>query len=468
MFTFLLTKGRHIMRGVGIALVALLVLAGLPATASAVSTTEVVEMFKYQYGSDKMMMLASVEVVLWNLLKRKKREVFGRGQWILPIQTQNGGVFVGMAEGGTLTTRRAQPDTAEATFSLREFQAVWDVTWKMLRDASKSESAFEKAMDFMDASMRRRVFRTINAQLNSMTGLGELAVLPAADDATTITVNSLPFTDKGQYVDIMDASDNTTKLSTAVQIAGVSVPTREVYITGGTGAPAGSAANDFFVPADQITGGVSYSMLGLGAWLDDGNPPAVVGNIGGINRGTVGNEYWQGNVFSNGGTLRPMTEDLILQGEDQTRERGGKQVSRYLLNSAIARRYHGDLLGDRMFMMNRIQGLGPEGVGIGRTGVDLDGSEDGTGESIYTFSGKPVHIEPYGRANTILAWNDDHFFLGYDGTEVPTPLSEIFDDLVPFFTMTTSAKFDCWHYWQAQLLSDNPQAGCKWEDIAES
>lgn len=451
-----------------IACVVALLLFLLPEMALAVSFTDVVEMFKYSYGVDKMIFLGSVETVLYNLLKKRKKEVGGRGQWIISYQKQNAGVFKGMSEGATLTTRRAQPATAEATFSLIEFEAVWDVTWKMLRQAARGKDAFETAMNFMDNSIRRRVFRVINAQVCSFTGMGELAILPDADDQTTITVNSLPFIDQGMYVDLIDASDNTTKICSARTADDVDTESRTVTISGA--AAAGTAAADFFTVADQITGGVSYSLHGLGAWINDVNPPTVVGNLGNINRSTTGNRFYQGNVLSNGGTLRAFTEDWLIQGENLMRERGGVQPDRYVANSNILQRYHGDLVTDRYFAYNKVQALGAGGekVGFGREGMDLENSKDGTGTTPYILSGKPFHVEPYLRANRILGINDSHFFIGHDGVEVPTPLSEIFDDMVPYFTTTGSAKFDVWHYWEAQVLSDNPQAGIQFQDVAES
>lgn len=440
----------------------------VPSVALAVSMSEVIEMFKYSYGADKMMYLASIETVIYNLLKRRKKRVGGRGQWIIPYRTQNAGVFRGMPEGAALTNRRAQPDTKEAMFSLIEFQAVWDITWKMLRQASRSQDAFETAMNFMDESVRTRVFRVINSQVCSFTGRGELALLPAADDQTTITVNSLPFMDQGMLVDLMDASDDTTVLAAARTVTDVSVASREITISGA--APAGTAAGDYFVPADTVDGGVNYSLLGLGIWLDDGNPPAVVGNIGTIDRTAAGNGSFKGNVLSNGGTLRAFTEDLLIDGENLMRERGGVQPSRYAANGNVIKRYHGDLIVDKYYTFNKIAGVGANGekAGFGREGMDLDNSKDGKGETPYTMSGKPLHQEPYLRANRIIGWHDDHFFIGHDGIEVPTPLSEIFDDMIPYFTHTGSAKFDVWHYWEAQVLSDNAQAGIVYEDIAES
>jgi len=466
MLTLLMSLNRRWRVG-ALALVALFL---LPNFAFAVSVSDVVELFKYSYGVDKMLYLASVETVIWNLLKRRKKTVGGRGQWIIPYQKQNAGHMVGMAEGATLTTKRPQPSTAEATFSLIEFQAVWDITWKMLRQASRGKDAFETAMNFMDNSIKRRVFRVINSQVCSFTGLGELAILPDADNDTTITVNSLPFMDQGMSVDLIDASDNTTELVADRSISSLDVEARTVTISGA--AAAGTAAGDYFVTSEQVTGGVSYSLHGLGAWISNVNPPATVGNIGGINRSTAGNEFYKGNVKANGGTLRAFTEDLLISGENLMRERGGVQPSRYAANSNIMARYAGDLIRDRYFAYNKIRPLGADGdkPGFGREGMDLEGKEDGKGTTPYTLSGKPFHCEPYLRANRVIGWNDDHFWIGHDGIEVPTPLSEIFDEMVPYFSMkaTPSASFDVWHYWEAQVLSDNPQAGIQFQDVAES
>ena len=94
----------------------------------AASTTDIVNMFKYTYGTDRMLYLAAQEIVMWRILSRRKTPVGGRGQWILPVQVRNTGVFMGHTEGGAKTTRRAQPTWSEATFSLQEFHYIWDVS----------------------------------------------------------------------------------------------------------------------------------------------------------------------------------------------------------------------------------------------------------------------------------------------------------------------------------------------------
>jgi hypothetical protein len=437
--------------------------------ALAVSTTDVIEMFKYTYGSDKLLYLASQEIVLWRILSRKPLPMGGRGQALMPIRTKNAGVFRGITQAGVLPTQRAQADTQEAAFSLQEFYGVVDVSWKMLQDARKDEYSFERALDFLDQSFRTRVFRLLNADLLGY-GKGELGIMPAADNQTTITVRAMPLVDLGMIVDLMDASDDNTKLVGSRTVDAINVDTNEITYSGG--AAAGTAALDYFTVADSVavaTG--SLHMVGIMAWLKATNPDAVVGNLGGINRATAGNEFWRATQLQNpagAGTNRPLTEDLMLQAFDAVRKKGGKPVSDLMSNLNIIRRYHELIKQDVFFAMSG----GPKelgaGSGIGRDESGMKQGENSDGETIYRFSGVPWRSESFFDANRIIGFNREHFWIGHGENEVPRPLSEIFDDMVPYFTRTANAAYDIESYFQGELISDNPPAGFVIEDIAEA
>ena len=431
-------------------------------------TTDAAEMFRYTYGSDDLKYLASQEIVMWNILKPRMKEQGGRGQAIIPIQTKNAGVFRGHAEGGAKTTRRAQPGTAEATFSLQEFHAVWDVSWKMLRAASKSEWALARTLDFMESSQRRRVFRLVNADLCG-SGLGELAILPAADDQATVTVSSMPFADIGLHVDLMDVGDYDTLHADGVTVDAIDI-TESGYTMTLSGAASSTAANDFFTVADSVTSTASLHMNGVLSVINNANPASPVGNYGGINRSTDGNEYWSSTVFGNGGTNRPLTEDMAMHAMNVARMRGGKPIDCWVSNSAILRRYHEEL-SDRVFIQaNKIAGVTEQGqkVGYGRADA-FDGQDDaGTGETPYTLCGKPWMEEPFFRANTMVGISKENLWIAHDGIEVPTPIGEIFDGQTPYFTDTANTTFEVVSYWEAELVSDNPLTHCRLNDIAES
>jgi hypothetical protein len=185
-----------------------------------------------------------------------------------------------------------------------------------------------------------------------------------------------------------------------------------------------------------------------------------VGDFGGIDRATAGNEYWESAVLSNSGTNRPFTEDLGLQALDAARAKGGGMVDVWMSNMNIARRYHEQLAAERYFALSK---PGVISGGIGRPNKEV--AEDG--KSVYEFCGVDWHVDPYFEPNTIIGMDRKHFFLGVGENDAPRPISEIFDNQ-PFFRQTANATFEVAWYFQCQVLSDNPAAGVKIEDVAES
>ena len=422
------------------------------------STTDVIEAMKYTYGVDQVLYLLNEEVVTWNMFQKMKKPLGGRGQFIMPIMVKNPGAWTGITEGGALPSN-LNPDTAEATFSLQEYTGLYNMSWKLLQDARNSKFAFQTALKMMEPGFRRRVLKLINADFIS-DGLGKLASLPAADDQVTITVDALPSVDVGMVVDVMD-TDNNTKHGNSLTVTAVDVVNRTITLSG---APSGTAASDYVVIQDTVSSSASLHTNGLLGIIDDANPPNA--NFGGINRSTAGNEYWESAVLANSGTNRALTEDLMLQLEDLVREKGGAKLNAYMSNLAIIRRYHELLKDDVFYAMSSPQAL--DGGGLGRKGgSNQKGKKGGDGRSIYKFSGKPWHVEPYFAANTIIGMDTEHFYIGHGENAAPRPVSEIFDG-TPFFRQTSNATFEVAWYWQGQLLSDNPAAGAKIEDVAEA
>lgn len=432
-----------------------LVLVGMAAT------TDVTELFKYTYAQDRMEYFANQEIVAWRLFSRKKAPMGGRGQWILPVQTRNVGVFRGHAQGGALTTSRAQPKTKEMTFALQEFHGIYDVSWKMLQDATKSDWAFEQAGDFLEKSMKRRVFRMLNAELLGY-GRGELGILSAADDNATVTMRALPLTDEGMIVDVMDASDDNAKVGDSLTVEAINTRTREVTFSG---ALSGSAAGDYITAEDSVSSsGGSLHMVGLLAWIDDANPATVVGNIGGIDRSTNGNEFAEGNVFDNSGNgNRPLTEDLMLQALDAVAERGGSEPDFILSNAAILRRYHQDLRGETIASVGQV---GVVGGGTGRDESALSRGESSSGTTPYKFSNISWHRDLFFDANRLIMGRREDWMVMHGENALPEPVGNIWD--VPLFKRTANATFEIDHYWQAELVCTNINGQVKIEEIAES
>ena len=169
-------------------------------------------------------------------------------------------------------------------------------------------------------------------------------------------------------------------------------------------------------------------------------------------------------MLSNSGNgNRPLTEDLLLQGFDLVRERGGKKLTHIMSNLAIMRRYHEMLRGETIASLGQV---GPVGGGLGRDeGAMQDGAE-GQGGTPYNFSGVDWHSDIFFDANRIIGFNKENWVIAHGENELPEPIGDIFD--VPMLKRTTSATFDVDHYWQGELICDNPTTTVKWEEIAEA
>jgi hypothetical protein len=420
------------------------------------SVSNVQEALKYTYGVDDVLYLFNQESPTFAILGRVKKPVGGRGQFILPIMVQNAGAFTGISEGGTLPSA-LQPDTAEATFSLQEYVGLYNVSWKLIQDARTSKFAFQQAIQLLDSGLKRRIMRNLNSDLIG-TGLGELFTITGADSSTVVTSSYLPRVEKGMVVDVVDATDNNAKVGDSLTVEAVDPVARTVDLSG---ALTGEAAGDFGVIQDTSADAAVLHSNGLLGVVDDADPATEVGDYGGIDRGTAGNEFWEAVVLSNSGTNRALTEDLLLQALDASREKGGGNTTHILSNLAIVRRYHEMLAAERFFALSS---PGAIGGGVGRKNMSAK-SEDGA--TPYNFSGVPWHVDPYFTNNVIVGIDSDHFFLGVGENEVPRPISEIFEN-IPFFRQTTSATFEVAWYYQMELLSDNPASAWKIEDVAEA
>jgi hypothetical protein len=412
------------------------------------------EALKYSYGVNRVLYLFNEEVVMSNILGSVKKPVGGRGQFIMPIPIQNTGAWSGVAEGGTIPTPLAA-DFTEASYSLKEFVGSYAITWKLMQDSRNDKFAFQQGIQASDDGLKRRIFRNINSDLLD-DGRGRLAVLAGADDgAGGFTSTFLPRCEKGMLVDVVD-TDNTTVHASGLTVSAVNPVTRFVDLSA---AISSEAAGDCVVISGTLDSPIFLHTNGILGVIDDGNPAA--GNIGGIDRTTAGNEFWQSVVLSNSGTNRPLTEDLLLQAMDYAREKGGGNLTHWMSNLKILQRYHELLAGERFVALTSPQAIGG---GFGRKKM---GGDSKNGETPYEFSGVPWHVDPYFHNNTVVGFDSKHFFLGTGENEVPRPVSEVFGG-VEMFKRTTTTTFQVEWYYQFQLLTDNPAGGVKIEDVAEA
>jgi hypothetical protein len=405
----------------------------------------------------------NVESPTYNMLSKVKKGLGGRGQFILPLVTKNAGAWKGISEGGALPTALA-PATTEALFALHEFTGMADTTWKLIQDSSKDKFAFAQVIQFLGDSIRRRILRMLNADFID-NGKGRLAVWTVADDTSGFTSAFQPRLETGMVIDVMAVSDDDTKRGDSLTVTGYD-PVAKTFTTSAN--PSSTAAGDYAVIEDTCDVSVTTTSLhtnGLLGVISDSNPASVVGNYGGLNRSTAGNEFWKATVLSNSGTNRVLTEDLLLQAQDAVRIKGGGKLDAWISNMPIIRRYHELLAGERYFALSK---PGVLSGGIGRGGQGTSGDDaSGEGLSPYEFSGIPWYVDPYFTNNVIVGLDRSHFFIGVGDNDVPKPVGEIFDN-VPYFRQTNNATFEIPWYYQCELVSDAPAAGVQIQDVAEA
>lgn len=425
----------------------------------AATVTGVVEALKYRYASpERMRYLFADESVTREILGKRTQRADGRGKLITPLTVKNPTGFKGGAEGGAIASAR-DPDTAEATHDVVEYTGTYETSWKLLDNATRDKAAFIKVTSWLTESLRKHMMRMLNADLLS-NGLGKLGTLPGADNTSSPVCAEVPAFSVGMIVDWMDAGDNDTKHGDSLAVNDVDPTTKEVTLSG---ALSSTAAGDYATIEDTVASGFSYHSHGLLGIIDTDDPPSPKGNFGNIDRDTAGNTFWKGIVLANGGTNRPLSEDLLIQGADNARLRGTPMFSHLMSGQAIARRYHAILSAQRFMTLGF--GAGGQSGGVGRKNMGKEPRADG--KTVYDFGGIPWHVDVYFPANTMVGINVDDWFLGVGKFDEPRPVDEWFPGQVEFFKRGSNTTFSVEFYYLMELICDAPNRQVKWEDIAE-
>ena len=420
-------------------------------------TADVIEALKYSYGAEKLEMALNDKCLTWNLFKKQQVAAGGRGQFIVPLYNQLPEGISGITENGTLPSN-ADPDTSEATFSLQEIAGVYNVSWKLLSDARNDKFAFQNAVEMQERGFNVAFCQDLgNEMLDD--GRGRLAILPAADNTSPVTVSRPIRVRDGMVIDIMDTDDDTKHLDSGT-VSGVDHTLNTVATSGSI---TGTAASDYIVRQDTTDDSVNDALHlnGLLGIVDNDDPAAVVGDYGGIDRATAGNEFWESIVNSNSGTNRTLTEDLILTTQLDIRVKGQGDPDVLLCGPGVYKRYYELFAQDRFIMMNQGEMGGMSGELGPKSGIS------DTGRTSLSFSGMKLHIDDFAAANTMLLLDTSTFQIAHGQNRVPQAVSETFDR-ANFFSETTSAGFDVRWWWQGELVCKSPASNGKIEDISES
>lgn len=233
-------------------------------------------------------------------------------------------------------------------------------------------------------------------------GTGLRAVI---DNTATITADnpSIPIASginycaKTQLLDILPLTSSPTSHGT-VTVTGVTKgATPSIAVTGTyTQIVPDQSSNPTGLFRKGSFANVPY---GLDAIISTENPPMGVETVGGIDRTTAGNEFWQANAFTDSAT-RPISQDLMDSAFDQLDSVIGKLPTVGLCRHAVARRIAGLLIGTTQDVTDkrRIQVQGPIST--------IDG-----GWRAVTWNNVPIYVDVDMTPERLYLWSAENIFV---------------------------------------------------------
>ncbi len=251
--------------------------------------------------------------LLDKLMKPAQKEVMGK-DYTYAIRT--GGNWVagkGIAESGDHGTAGSQTVKNVVVPNTRLVTPI-ELSADVVNAATGNNkgafiSAYKMEVDFGMSD----TIKAINRQFHS-DGTDALAFWTTADNTSGTTVddgqgNGFPVhlpTGGTLTCDLIDATDNATELGSDIVVTRGAETSTGVAITW-TGSVSGSADSDYLV----LAGTLGKQMMGIRGIISASNPPLLSGGLHGLT--VAANPNWVAREFSNSGTLRALTPELLQQ-----------------------------------------------------------------------------------------------------------------------------------------------------------
>lgn len=204
------------------------------------------------------------------------------GNFVIAIhRTRNNAAAIGRAEGGTLPTA-GQQGYVRAIVPIKQLYSRINVSGKSIAATRSNKGAFLKALEAEMKYVMTDTKRGLNRQLNG-DGTGALAYWTGADNATPATVddnlgNGTTHLQVGNVTcDLIDASDNATKLGDSIVVTRGAVGTATTSVSW-SGTVSGTADGDYLVLEDTL----GYEMNGIQAVVNDADPTLLSGGLHGL------------------------------------------------------------------------------------------------------------------------------------------------------------------------------------------
>lgn len=246
------------------------------------------------------------------LAKPAMKEVMGKDYTYAIRTADNRYAGKPIAEGGAYGTAGNQGVANVVVPNTRVITAI-ELSMDVVNAATgANRGAFVSAFRLEVEGGMKNTVRTLNRQLHS-DGTDARAFWTTGDDTSGTTVddgqgNGFPVhIQSGATVfDLIDASDNSTKLGDSITVTRGAETATGVAITW-SGTVSGSADGDYLVTEDSL-GKAPMGIRGIIAATD---PPLLSGGLHGLP--VASNPDWKAQVFSNSGTNRALTLALMQQ-----------------------------------------------------------------------------------------------------------------------------------------------------------
>lgn len=260
--------------------------------------------------------------------------------WVFPISTPQN--ITTPADGAALPTPKARVDVAGSVV-VASFVGTFDITF-LAEAVAKAEGAFN------GGEVKRSVKECVtdvtkhqNRIYVGTHGTGRLAQVNAATSASASFVGKLPIGTlllrKNMVVSAYtaDTSGSVRDSLDGITISKIVASTRTVTLASGTYT---LVANDHV----YLTGSYGNAPNGIRGLVDDGTNLTT---IHGASRSTY--DELKSLVLANSGTLRDLTEDLLVDLAHGVRQRSGQNIDLLLMNFGQLAKFYKFVRADRRF-----------------------------------------------------------------------------------------------------------------------
>jgi len=283
--------------------------------------------------------------VLFSKLEKREQMVSGKN-FTVPLHIgRNISAARGVADGGTLPTAGQQSYTTTVVPNKYQYGRI-QITGPTIAATRDNVGAFVQAIESEVYGLVRDTKRAFNRQLHS-DGTDALAFWTGADDATPATVddgqgNAFVHLPSGNIVvDVIDASDNTTKIGDSIVVT-LGAKGSNSYAISWTGTVSGSADGDYIVLEDTL----GQQLMGIRGIVSDTDPP--LGPLQGLSVAT--NPFWKAQVHANGGSLRQLAfEDMqaVIDDIATQSDYSESDIGLILCNYPVRRAYYKLCIAER-------------------------------------------------------------------------------------------------------------------------